>query len=143
MQRFSDLAGAAQSQLTSTADAMTEGAGEKVVWRHQDFTSPSEGASAASGIDPEGLDFDTTDFVIEALRDPDADATIFYMQVVPSMGDLIITLRGHHDSISSARQADPSGFYRVESCQEFRDGNGELTSCRVEAPLDQTRDYKK
>lgn len=140
MQRFGDLAGAAQSQLTSAMDAMTEGAGEKVVWRHQDFTSPS--ADTASGIDPEGLDFDASDFVVEAIRDPDEDDTIFYMQVVPSIGDLIITLRGHHDSISSARQADPSGFYCVESCQEFRDGNGELTSCRVVAPLDQTRDYR-
>lgn len=143
MQRFGDLAKTAHSRLTEAADEMISGTGEMAVWRHQDFSSLSGGASAASGIDPEGTDFETTDFVIEVLRDPDEDETVFYAQIVPSIGDLIITLRGHHNSIASARNAPASGFYRVEGTQDRRDGHGELVQCRIRTVLDQSRDYQK
>jgi len=142
MQRFGRIAEQAFSELEETADEMIGGGKELVIWRHQDFTDRKEGSQTASGVNPTGTDFDNVDYVAEALRQPTGDATIFRAQVAPSIGDLIITLRGAPKTRAEALQADAAGFYSVTDVQDHRKA-GELVYARIETELDQTRSYSK
>lgn len=142
MQRFGKVAKQVFSDLEETADETIEGGHEWVVWRHQDFTERDPGSEIASGINPTGTDFETTDYAVQALRSPEDDRVVFHAQIAPSQGDLIITLRGNPRTREEALQADAAGFYCVNDTDEWRQ-DGELVTCIIETELDQMRDYSK
>lgn len=142
MQRFGKLADQSLSSLPETADDFTAGGGEYVIWRHQDLTQRSEGSKVASGVDPTGTDFETTDYAVQATREPDDEQTIFRAQVAPAVGDLIITLYGRPDTKHEAFEAEAAAFYRVTNTDEHRQ-DGKLVLCRIYAEKDQHRDHSK
>jgi len=140
MQRFGGIADESLSRLAEASDEMTSGFGEFVIWRHQDLTDRKAGSKTASGINPTGTDFETTDYAVEAVRDPNEEETIFRANVMPTKGDLIITLRGNPQTRWEALEAEAADFYCVIDAEDYRQDE-RLSLCRIRTELDQNRDY--
>lgn len=113
MDRFGEIGNQALSKLSDASDSMREGAGEFVIWRHLDRSKRRPQSDNAMGIDPDGTDFEHTDYAVWATRTPEEEETRFYMGVSPDQGDLIITLQGDPSNEDDAFEATKTGFYRV------------------------------
>jgi len=142
MQRFGKLAEQAFGQLAETSEELQSRGGELLIWRRQDHTRRAAGSKTASGINPEGTDFETTDHVVQALRTPSGEETLFYGQFDPQTGDLLITLYGDPQTKPEARKAPASSFYRVTGTDSHTKGPDQVL-VKINATSAPHRDHEK
>lgn len=114
--------------------------GEIMIWRHFIRTRVREDAKNAMGITDNARRHEHVDTYVRGNPQglDDKNHHRIFTQIEPSIGDLMIRLKGHPQSKTAARRAPHVRYLKVVDSDVRRDADGKLIYTKIKALPDRS-----